>query len=65
MKTPYDYSATTEEEFDILAGDIIAVTETPVDGWWIGELLDKNRRQKGPKITLLSTARDGHFSSPS
>ena len=50
VKALYDYSAATEEEFDFKAGDIIAVTTTPYDGWWSGELLDENRRQKGRNI---------------
>ncbi len=28
-----------EAEFDFQVGDIIAVTHTPADGWWSGELL--------------------------
>ena len=50
VKALYDYSATIEEEFDFQAGDIIAVTATPDDGWWSGELLDENRRQKGRNV---------------
>lgn len=50
VKALYDYSATIEEEFDFQAGDIIAVTATPEDGWWSGELLDENRRQKGRNV---------------
>lgn len=34
-------------EFDFQAGDIIAVTSTPEDGWWSGELLDEARRIPG------------------
>ena len=34
-------------EFDFQAGDIIAVTSTPEDGWWSGELLDEARRVPG------------------
>jgi hypothetical protein len=44
VKALYDYQATIEEEFDFQAGDIIAVTATPEDGWWSGELLDEQRR---------------------
>ncbi|KAJ4483647.1 hypothetical protein J3R30DRAFT_3284549 [Lentinula aciculospora] len=43
----YDYQATIDEEFDFQAGDVIAVTATPEDGWWSGVLLDENRRQPG------------------
>ncbi|KJA28834.1 hypothetical protein HYPSUDRAFT_621926 [Hypholoma sublateritium FD-334 SS-4] len=50
VKALYDYAATIEEEFDFQAGDIIAVTATPEDGWWSGELLDENRRQKGRNV---------------
>ncbi|KAF9486072.1 hypothetical protein BDN70DRAFT_371852 [Pholiota conissans] len=50
VKALYDYSATIEEEFDFQTGDIIAVTATPEDGWWSGELLDENRRQKGRNV---------------
>lgn len=47
VRALYDYQATTEEEFDFQAGDIIAVTTTPEDGWWSGELLDDTRRVPG------------------
>ncbi|PFH52204.1 hypothetical protein AMATHDRAFT_46558 [Amanita thiersii Skay4041] len=50
VKALYDYTATIDEEFDFQAGDIIAVTATPEDGWWSGELLDENRRQKGRHV---------------
>ena len=50
VKALYDYTATIEEEFDFQAGDIIAVTATPEDGWWSGELLDEARRQKGRNV---------------
>ncbi|KAG6829655.1 hypothetical protein H0H87_010568 [Tephrocybe sp. NHM501043] len=43
----YDYKATIEEEFDFSEGDTIAVTDTPDDGWWSGELLNHPRRQGG------------------
>ena len=46
----YDYAATIDEEFDFKAGDIIAVTDTPLDGWWSGELVDEARRQPGRHI---------------
>ncbi|KAJ3844216.1 SH3 domain-containing protein [Lentinula raphanica] len=46
----YDYQATIDEEFDFQAGDVIAVTATPEDGWWSGVLLDENRRQPGRHI---------------
>ncbi|KIJ95110.1 hypothetical protein K443DRAFT_683294 [Laccaria amethystina LaAM-08-1] len=50
VKALYDYAATIEEEFDFQAGDIIAVTSTPEDGWWTGELLDEVRRQPGRNV---------------
>jgi hypothetical protein len=50
VKALYDYSATIEEEFDFQSGDIIAVTATPEDGWWSGELLDEARRQPGRHV---------------
>ncbi|KAL1678220.1 hypothetical protein EV122DRAFT_290452 [Schizophyllum commune] len=50
VKALYDYTATTQEEFDFQAGDVIAVTETPDDGWWSGELLDEARREEGRNI---------------
>ncbi|KIL68723.1 hypothetical protein M378DRAFT_824522 [Amanita muscaria Koide BX008] len=50
VKALYDYQATIDEEFDFQAGDIIAVTSTPEDGWWSGELLDEARRQKGRHV---------------
>lgn len=46
----YDYIGTIDEEFDFQAGDIIAVTATPEDGWWSGELLDEGRRRRGKHI---------------
>ncbi|KAH8102219.1 hypothetical protein BXZ70DRAFT_930962 [Cristinia sonorae] len=50
VKAMYDYQATIEEEFDFQSGDIIAVTDTPEDGWWSGELLDEARRQPGRHV---------------
>jgi len=50
VKALYDYTATISEEFDFQAGDIIAVTATPDDGWWIGELLDEERRVEGRNV---------------
>lgn len=50
VKALYDYQATIDEEFDFQAGDVIAVTATPDDGWWSGELLDEARREEGRHI---------------
>ncbi|KAH9855884.1 hypothetical protein C2E23DRAFT_882650 [Lenzites betulinus] len=50
VKAMYNYRATIDEEFDFQEGDIIAVTATPEDGWWSGELLDETRRQPGKHI---------------
>jgi len=50
VKALYDYAATIDEEFDFQAGDVIAVTATPDDGWWSGELLDENRRVEGRHV---------------
>jgi len=50
VRALYDYAATIDEEFDFQAGDIIAVTSTPEDGWWTGELLDETRRQRGRSV---------------
>ena len=50
VKALYDYQATIPEEFDFQAGDIIAVTDTPDDGWWSGELLDEARRVEGRNV---------------
>ena len=50
VKAMYDYSASIEEEFDFQAGDVIAVTSTPEDGWWTGELLDDSRRVPGRTV---------------
>ena len=50
VKAMYNYRATIEEEFDFQEGDIIAVTATPEDGWWSGELLDEQRRQPGRHV---------------
>ena len=41
MTALYDYQAVIDEEFDFQTGDVIAVTATPEDGWWSGELLDE------------------------
>ncbi|KAF9262655.1 hypothetical protein L218DRAFT_960132 [Marasmius fiardii PR-910] len=46
----YDYEATIDEEFSFQAGDVIAVTATPEDGWWSGQLLDEGRRQPGRHV---------------
>ncbi|KAN0081661.1 hypothetical protein V8E55_009285 [Tylopilus felleus] len=50
VKALYDYAAATDEEFDFQEGDIIAVTETPEDGWWGGELVDGMRRLAGRHV---------------
>ncbi|KZT05408.1 uncharacterized protein LAESUDRAFT_813521 [Laetiporus sulphureus 93-53] len=50
VKALYDYQATIDEEFDFQSGDVIAVTATPEDGWWSGELLDEARRQPGRHV---------------
>ncbi|KAJ7350881.1 SH3 domain-containing protein [Mycena albidolilacea] len=50
VKALFDYRATIDEEFDFQEGDIIAVTATPEDGWWSGELLDDGRRVPGKHI---------------
>ena len=50
VKALYEYTATIEEEFDFQAGDVIAVTATPDDGWWSGELLDEARRVEGRNV---------------
>ncbi|GHJ85678.1 hypothetical protein NliqN6_2080 [Naganishia liquefaciens] len=47
FKALYDYQAQSGAEFDFQEGDIIAVTATPPDGWWSGELLDEARRLPG------------------
>ena len=46
----YNYRATIDEEFDFQSGDVIAVTATPEDGWWSGELLDEARKQPGRHV---------------
>ena len=50
VKALCDYSATIDKEFDFQAGDIIAATDMPEDGWWSGELLDDTRRQAGRHV---------------
>lgn len=50
VKALYDYRAIEEEDFDFQTGDIIAVTATPDDGWWSGELLDESRRVAGRRV---------------
>ncbi|KAN0081643.1 hypothetical protein V8E55_009267 [Tylopilus felleus] len=50
VRALYNYSATDDEEFDLRAGDIIAVTDAPKDGWWSGELLDETRRESGRDV---------------
>ena len=46
----YDYQAVIDEEFDFQTNDVIAVTATPEDGWWSGELLDEARKQPGRHV---------------
>jgi len=50
VRALYDYTASIPEEFDFQTNDIIAVTATPEDGWWSGELLDEKRRVPGKHI---------------
>lgn len=50
VEAMYDYTATIDEEFNFQAGDIIAVTDIPPDGWWSGELLDEARREEGRHV---------------
>ncbi|KAK7436543.1 formin-binding protein [Stygiomarasmius scandens] len=50
VEAMYDYTATIDEEFSFQAGDIIAVTDIPDDGWWSGELLDEARREPGRHV---------------
>ena len=50
VKARFDYTATDEEEFDFRGGDVIAVTATPDNGWWSGELLDEARRVEGRNV---------------
>lgn len=50
VKALYDYVAQIDEEFDFQAGDVIAVTSTPEDGWWTGVLLDDSRRIPGRTV---------------
>ncbi|KAN0081645.1 hypothetical protein V8E55_009269 [Tylopilus felleus] len=50
VRALYDYLATIDEEFDFRAGDVIAVTDAPKDGWWSGELLDETRRECGRDV---------------
>ncbi|EEB92161.1 hypothetical protein MPER_09373 [Moniliophthora perniciosa FA553] len=45
VQTLYDYEATDDSEMSFHAGDIIAVTATPNNGWWHGQLLNDERRQ--------------------
>ncbi|BEI85420.1 hypothetical protein CcaverHIS002_0508210 [Cutaneotrichosporon cavernicola] len=47
VRALFSYQAQSPVEFDFQADDIIAVTSTPDDGWWSGELLDESRRQPG------------------
>jgi len=50
VRALFDYTATIDEEFSFQAGDIIAVTATPDDGWWSGELLDEARKEPGRHV---------------
>ncbi|KAH8110556.1 hypothetical protein DFH11DRAFT_1514188, partial [Phellopilus nigrolimitatus] len=36
VRAKHDYFATSAKEFSFEAGDVIAVTATPDDGWWCG-----------------------------
>ena len=46
----YDYQAVEVHDMSFQSGDRIAVTATPDDGWWIGELLNKVRRVPGRSV---------------
>lgn len=37
-KALYDYSAAIPEECSFRKGDIVLVTKTQDDGWWVGEI---------------------------
>ncbi|KAL0568113.1 hypothetical protein V5O48_013882 [Marasmius crinis-equi] len=50
VKALYDWEATIDKEISFKAGDIIAVTATPDDGWWSGYLVDENKRQPGKHV---------------
>lgn len=39
MKVLYDLAAEEEDDLDLKQGDVIAVTDTPDDGWWSGEIV--------------------------
>ena len=45
-KVQFEYKATTSDELTLVVGDIITVTNKNCedDGWWEGELVDKNGR---------------------
>ncbi|KAJ7062741.1 SH3 domain-containing protein [Mycena amicta] len=46
----YEYKAAAPDGFNLEPGDVIAVTATPPDGWWFGELLDERRRIPGRNV---------------
>ena len=50
VKALYDYAADNGSEIHFKMGDIIAVTDTPDDGWWKGELCDETRRRRGRDV---------------
>lgn len=50
VRAMYAYKATIPEEFSFEEDDIIAVTQTNNDGWWLGELMDEQRRHLGGNI---------------
>ncbi|KAL0575008.1 formin-binding protein [Marasmius crinis-equi] len=50
VKALYSYAGELDKDFSFQAGDIIAVTATPNDGWWSGHLVDENKRQPGKHV---------------
>ena len=50
MKALYDFNGPGAEELDLQAGEVLYVTATPDDGWWIGGHLNPTWRQPGKKI---------------
>ena len=50
MEALYDHEPVMDEHMDLRAGDIIAVSSTPPNGWWSGELVEKERRVAGKTV---------------
>jgi SH3 domain len=54
-KALYDYNAAIPEECDFRKGDLVIVTKTQDDGWWVGEITESRQRGLVPRYALPLT----------